>query len=250
MSESTHLDGQTAIITGASAGIGAESATQLAAAGADVVLAARREDRLEKVAANIRSDGGTAMVAPTDVTDEQAVEALVETTIEEFGSVDIVVNNAGVGRGDSVAEMETEAYRQMMDVNVDGVFFLTRAALPHLIENEGNLIYIGSFAGQFPRPSNPVYAATKWWVRGFAKSVMAQVGEEGLAVSIINPSEVRTEFGSEDGQSFKERFEPGSVSEPVEVAEAVCYAAGQDHSTAAEIDLFRRDKFAAFEKKH
>ncbi|APE95472.1 SDR family oxidoreductase [Halodesulfurarchaeum formicicum] len=249
MSESTRLDGETAIVTGANAGIGAESATQLAAAGAEVVLAARREDRLEAVAADIRSAGGTAMVAPTDVTDEQAVAALVETTVEKFGSVDIVVNNAGVGRGDSVAEMETEAYRQMMDVNVDGVFFLTRAALPHLIESEGNLIYIGSFAGQYPRPSNPVYAATKWWVRGFAKSVMAQVGEEGLAVSIINPSEVRTEFGSEDGQPFQERFEPGSVSEPAEVAEAVCYAASQDHSTAAEIDLFRRDKFAAFEKK-
>jgi NADP-dependent 3-hydroxy acid dehydrogenase YdfG len=187
------------------------------------------------------------MVVPTDVTDEAAVQALVETTVSEFGGLDVVVNNAGLGRGESVADLETEAYRQMMDVNVDGVFFLTRAALPHLIESDGNLIFLGSFAGQYPRPFNPVYAATKWWVRGFAKSVMAEAGDQGVAVTVVNPSEVRTEFGSEDGDAFQERFEPGTVSEPEEVAEAICFAASQDQSTVAELDLFRRDKFGTFD---
>lgn len=134
-----------------------------------------------------------------------------------------------------------------MDVNVDGVFFLTRAALPSLIERGGNLVFVGSFAGQYPCPFNPVYAATKWWVRGFAKSVMAEVGDEGVAVSVVNPSEVRTEFGSEDGDPFKERYEPGTVTEPGEIAEAVVFAASRTRTTPAEIDLFRRDKFGAFE---
>lgn len=247
MSHFDHLEGRTAIITGASAGIGATSAEALADAGANVVLAARRETRLDSVAEKIRAAGGTAHVVPTDVTDEAAVDTLVEETTTKFGGIDIVVANAGVGRGDGVSDLETGAYRQMMAVNVDGVFFLTREVLPSLIENEGNLVFVGSFAGQYPRPYNPVYAATKWWVRGFAKSVMADVGEEGVAVSIVNPSEVRTEFGSEDGEPFRERYEPGTVTEPEEIAEAVVFAASRDRSTAAEIDLFRRDKFDTFE---
>jgi len=129
---------------------------------------------------------------------------------------------------------------------VDGVFFTTRAALPHLRESSGNLIFVGSFAGRFPRPFNPVYAATKWWVRGFAHSVEGQVGEDGVAVTVVNPSEVRTEFGSEEGESFEERFEPGTVTEPEEVADAIAFAAGKNGSTVSEIDVYRRDKFSNF----
>ena len=247
MSRQLTLADDTAIVTGASSGIGAATAAELAAAGASVVLAARREKRLESLATEIRQSGGEAAVVPTDVTDEAAIEALVEATIEAFGSVDLVVQNAGVGRGEDVQQLDTTAYREMMAVNVDGVFFLTRAALPHLIDSEGTMVFVGSFAGQYPRPYNPVYAATKWWVRGFAKSVMARVGSEGVGVSIVNPSEVRTEFGSEDGEAYRERFEPGEVSEPEEIAAAVRFAAEQSPSTAAEIDLFRRDKFGTFQ---
>lgn len=246
MPEIADLEDRTAIVTGASSGIGKESAVRLAADGANVVLAARREDRLESVAADIRSDGGTAEAIPTDVTDEDSVAALVEATVEAFGQLDIVVNNAGLARGSSVFDLSTEEYREMMAVNTDGIFFMTRETLPHLVESEGNLVYIGSFAGQYPRPFNPVYAATKWWTRGFAKSVMAEAGPEGVAVSIINPSEVRTEFGSEDGEPFKERFEEGSVTEPEEIADAVAFAASREYSTVGEMDLYRRDKYGFF----
>jgi len=237
------LNDSVALVTGASAGIGEATAHALAREGADVALAARREDRLEAIAGEIESefDVGT-LVVPTDVRDEAAVEAMVEATVDEFGRLDVLVNNAGLGVGGDVEAATTEQYRLMMETNVDGVFFATRAALPHLRETEGNLVVVGSFAGQYPRPGNPIYAATKWWVRGFAHSLEGQVGTEGIGVTVVNPTEVRTEFGNEEGAAFQERFEPGEMTEPAEVADAVAFAAAQDRSTVHEIDLYRRDK--------
>jgi NADP-dependent 3-hydroxy acid dehydrogenase YdfG len=241
----SHLEGKSAIVTGASSGIGSETVRALARDGADVALAARREDRLAEIAEAVEREHGVAtLVVPTDVTDETAVAELVERVVEEFGGLDVLVNNAGLSRGGAVSDLSTEEYRTMMDVNVDGTFFTTRAALPHLEESAGNLVCIGSFAGQYPRPANPVYAATKWWVRGFALSVSAAVGERDVAVSVINPSEVRTEFG--DGETFNERFEEGEVTEPAEIADAVAFAARQENSTVSELDLYRRDKFSGF----
>ncbi|MFB6113038.1 MAG: SDR family oxidoreductase [Halodesulfurarchaeum sp.] len=240
------LSGMTAIVTGASAGVGRETAKALAAEGASVVLVARRANRLEEIAEDIEERGGTAVPFSADVSEEEAVEDLIETTVDEFGSLEILVNNAGIGRGDSVQDLTTEEYRAMMAVNVDGFFFTTRAALPHLIESTGNLIYIGSFAGQYPRSFNPVYAASKWWARGFAKSMMAEAGDEDVAVSLVNPSEIRTEFGGQDGTPFKEQFDEGEVLEPEQVADAVVFAAKQESATVSEMDLYRRDKFDIF----
>lgn len=238
------LEDSATVITGASSGIGEATAHEFASEGAHVALAARSEDRLASIAADLETEyGAETLVVPTDVRDEAAVEALIETVVDEFGGVDVLVNNAGLGLGGDVADLSTEDYRTMMDTNVDGVFFATRAALPHLAESNGNLIFVGSFAGQYPRPGNPVYAATKWWVRGFAHSVEGQVGPDGVGVTVVNPTEVRTEFAGQDGDSFADRFEPGEVSEPEEIADAIGFAAAQDHSTVHEIDVYRRDKF-------
>jgi len=245
MAAEQSLDGQSAIVTGASSGIGEATAHALAEDGANVALAARREERLESIAADLDERVDT-LVAPTNVRDEDAVDALVEETVDAFGGLDLLVNNVGVVAGDSVDDLTTEAYRTMMEVNVDGYFFATRAALPHLRESSGTLVFIGSFAGQYPRPFNPVYAATKWWVRGFAKSVSADVGEDDVAVTTINPAEVRSEFASEIGESFEDRFEKGEVSEPDEIADAVRFAAKQDPSMVSELDLYRRDKLTFF----
>jgi NADP-dependent 3-hydroxy acid dehydrogenase YdfG len=106
---------------------------------------------------------------------------------------------------------------------------------------------MGSFSGQYPRPYNPVYAATKWWTRGFALSLQGAVGDDGIGVTVINPTEVRTEFGSETDDPLNERFEPGEVTEPDEIASAVVFAASQEPpNTVAELDLYRRDKFTHF----
>ena len=245
--EQQALDGRTAIVTGASSGIGAATCSVLAALGANVTLAARSEGTLEEIAGEIEADHDVeTLVSPTDVTEESQVDALVEGTVDTFGGLDVLVNNAGLGRGSDVESLTTEAFRTMQETNVDGVFYATRAAIPHVREREGHLIYVGSFAGQYPRPFNPVYAATKWWVRGFAKSVAAQVGEDDIGVTIVNPSEVRTGFETTDGDTFAERFEAGEVTEPEEVAEAIAFAATREHSTVAELDLFRRDKFSGF----
>mgnify|MGYP006289360795 FL=1 len=238
------IEDNVALVTGASAGIGEATVRALAREGADVALAARRRERLEEIADELESSfDAETLVVPTDVRDETAVKSMVETTVETFGRLDILVNNAGLGVGGDVEETTREEYRLMMETNVDGVFFATQAAVPHLRKTSGNLVFVGSFAGQYPRPTNPMYAATKWWVRGFAHSVEGQIGPDGIGVSVVNPTEVRTEFGSEEGDSLEERFEPEEVTEPEEIANAIVFAASQDRSTVHEIDLYRRDKF-------
>jgi NADP-dependent 3-hydroxy acid dehydrogenase YdfG len=240
--DSDRLSDATIVITGASAGIGAATARRVASAGANVVLAARRENRLDELAAEIEADHGvTALVQPTDVRDSDAVGALIAATAEQFGGVDGIVANAGLARGSDVTEMSDEQYRTMMGVNVDGAFFTAREALPHLVDSDGDLVFVGSFAGQYPRPYNPVYAASKWWVRGFARSLAAQ--ESDVGVTVVNPAEVRTEFGAEDEAPAKERLEPDEASSPEEVADAIAFALKQDGSTVAELDLYRDGKF-------
>lgn len=189
--------------------------------------------------------GVTAEVVPTDVTDADAVEALVTAARERLDGLAIVVANAGVAAGSAIETMSDEEYRRMMGVSTDGVFYLTRAALPALRDSGGHLIYVGSFAGNYPRPYDPVYAATKWWVRGFAKSVSAQVGDGGVGVSIVNPAAVRTEFEVE-GTSMADRDDPGEVVEPTEVADAIAFAAKQSPSMVHELDLYERDKLTGF----
>ncbi len=250
MAHENALHGKTALITGASAGIGREAAHALARDGANVVLTARRTDRLRTIAEDVEADHGVETLAVgADVTDEAEVEALIETAVDSFGRLDVVVNNAGTGteRGVSVEELETEQYRTVMDVNTDGMFFTARAAIPHLRESSGILVFVGSFAGQYPRSGSPVYAATKWWTRGFALSLAAQVGGDDIGITVVNPSEVRTEFGKEfrtESELAENRYEPGEVTEPETIASAIAFAARQEPPDAVtELDLFRRDKF-------
>lgn len=243
----------TAIITGASAGIGWQSARVLAREGINVALLARREERLRKLANEISSEYGVkALPIVTDVSDEQAVEEAINRTLNCFDSIDLVVNNAGTGPQPdlSIEELPIEQYNTVNQVNIDGTFFVTRASLPPLRESSGILIFVGSFAGCYPRPKFPVYSATKWWLRGFALSLAGQVGETGVAISLVNPSEVRTEFGKEfrDSQDLnKERYSVGEISDPGEVAEAIAFAANQKvPNTIMSLDLFRRDKLSHF----
>lgn len=242
------LEGKTALITGASSGIGEATAHVLAADGADIAIAARREDRLEDIAADVRSEtDAEVLVHPTDVTDPEAVSDLVDATVKTFGGVDIAICNAGLAIDSSVSELTDTEYRTMTAVNVDGMFYTARESIPHIESAGGNLVFLGSMSGQYPRPHNPVYAATKWWVRGFAISLQASLGRDDVAVTCINPTEVRTEFGSENDAPSEERFEPETVTEPIEVADAIAFAVRQRPPNAiTELDLYRRDKLSHF----
>jgi NADP-dependent 3-hydroxy acid dehydrogenase YdfG len=227
-----------ALVTGASSGIGAATARELATEGADVALLARREDRLTALAADLRADHGVeALAVPADVSDDAAVAAAVEETVETLGGLDILVNNAGTAGGGSVDETSTEEFRRVLGVNVEGVFFATREALPQL-RGGGRAIFVGSMAGHYPR-GYPVYASTKWWLRGFAHCVAVDEGDEGVAVSLISPWATRTEFGQETPQ--KESHDPGDALEPEHVAEAVAYACRQGEMTVGELTLHPAD---------
>jgi NADP-dependent 3-hydroxy acid dehydrogenase YdfG len=236
------------LVTGASSGIGAATVRRVAADGANVALLARSEDRLETLADEVREEYGVEThVVPADVRESAEVAAAVESTVDALGPPSGVVANAGLARGSDIESMTDEAFLTMQRVNTEGAFYTARESLSALRETAGNIVFIGSFAGKYPRPFNPVYAATKWWVRGFAMSLAAQVGEDDIGVTVVNPSEVRTEFESADGTPFAEVFDEGEVTEPEEVADAVAFALGQEPPTTVnELDVYRRDKFSHF----
>lgn len=240
------LDGKSALVTGASSGIGRETARALAREGCDVSLVARREEKLQDLADEVAEHGIETHIASADIRDENAVDAAVNGTVDAFGGLDVVVANAGAGApGTGIHEMPTEEYQALSETNIDGTFYTTRAALPHLLETDGNLVFMSSIAGQYPRPATPLYAATKWWIRGFGLSVEARYGPEGLGVTIVNPAEVRTDI-EVLGTPLTERFEEGEVVEPEEVAEAVVFAAGTENATMSEVDVYWRGKLGQF----
>ncbi|CCQ36976.1 probable oxidoreductase (short-chain dehydrogenase family) [Natronomonas moolapensis 8.8.11] len=196
MSDTTAaLEGQVALVTGASSGIGRATAAELAAAGASVALAARREGELETLAREIESEGGEALVVPTDVTDEEQLEAMIETTVAEFGSLDVLVNNAGVMLLEAVADADTDNWRQMIEVNLLAVMNATHAALPVMREQgRGHVVNVSSVAGRQAIASASGYNATKFGVNGFTEAFRQEVAEDGIRTTLIEPGIVDTEL--------------------------------------------------------
>ena len=240
------LTGKSVLVTGASSGIGRETVRAFAREGCDVALVSRSEGTLRELANEIADQDVNTHVAPADIRDETAVEAAVEGAADAFGGLDVVVANAGAGApGTAIHEMKTEEDRLLTETNVDGTFFTARAAIPHLLESEGSLVFMSSIAGQYPRPATPLYAATKWWIRGFGLSVEARYGPDGLGVTIVNPAEVRTDI-EVLGTPLTERFEEEEVVEPEEVAEAVVIAARAENATMSEMDVYWRGKLGQF----
>lgn len=232
------LGNRVALVTGASRGIGAATVRALGAAGASVALLARDEERLELVATELDTP---TLVCAADVTDPDACHNAVADTVDRFGALDILVNNAGLGGVEyqHFEDADPAAIANVVDVNLTGAITMTHAALPWIRERQGNVIFVGSSAAMRPRAGAAVYAASKWGLRGFALSLEAHAGADGVAVTSIHTSLVRTDRWAD--------VPAGGAAEPEEIARAVCYAAGQPgHTTVSELTLHRRDILGRF----
>jgi short-subunit dehydrogenase len=191
------LEDKVAIITGASRGIGAEVARQLAGQGAKLGLAARSADDLKRIANQCSERGGQAVAIPTDVTDESACEALIAQTVDAFGGLDILVNNAGMtmrARLDDIEDLSI--FERIMQVNYLGTVYCTHRALPHLKESNGLIMGISSLTGKTGVPTRSAYAASKHAMQGFLDSIRVELDEAGVDVSVISPGFVDTDIRS------------------------------------------------------
>ena len=185
------LKGQIALITGASRGIGRAIARRLAAADADVVLLARSEDALREFAMEIKTAGREAMAIPTDLREESQVRRAVDKALSYFGRVDLLINNAGLWHYAAVHELPVAQWDEMFDVNVRGVFLTTKYLLPAMLERRrGHIVNVVSVSGLIGEPEAAGYNATKWAVRGFSQSLVKEVRDKGIRVTVINPGAV------------------------------------------------------------
>lgn len=237
------LAGKAAIVTGASSGIGEAAARALARAGAAVALAARRRERLETLAAEIRDAQGTALAISTDVTDREQVEALVDASLDAFGSIDILVNNAGIMPLAPLAECRVEEWERMVDVNIKGVLYGLAAVLPTMRrQGSGHVVNVGSVAGRRPFPGGTVYSATKFAVRAISAGIHKELSAtEGIRVTNIEPGVVDTELPGgihhrETRDGFHERWEGKRMLSSEDVADAILFAvAAPDRVNVNEI---------------
>ncbi|HSQ00352.1 MAG TPA: SDR family oxidoreductase [Candidatus Dormibacteraeota bacterium] len=191
--------GLNAVVTGASSGIGETLARRLATAGARVALVARRAERLEALAAQITAAGGQALVVPCDVADRGASEAAARLVLERFGSVELLVNNAGYGHHRRFLDWDVDDIERMMQVNYFGAVYWTKALLPQMVARErGWLVFVASVAGKLGVPEESAYAASKFAMVGLAEALSYEVEDAGVHVLTVCPGTIRTEFFDEE----------------------------------------------------
>lgn len=221
------LDGKVAIITGASAGIGQASAKALATAGANLVLTARRQDRLKELAADIEKLGSKAVFVAGDAREETTARETVELAQKTFGRIDILLNNAGVGNYKNLVDTSAEDYDVMMDSNVRSSFLFTRHVVPVMIkQKQGLILFLSSMAGIYGFGGEAVYCATKFAQVGLAQGLDKELRPHGIKVGAICPGGVKTEFALGKGRTEKSVAESGML-EAEDVAQAVLFACTQ-----------------------
>jgi NADP-dependent 3-hydroxy acid dehydrogenase YdfG len=231
----TSLDGTVALITGASSGIGEATARALAAQGAKVALAARRLERLERLASQIGGGGHTALAIRSDITRQEQAIATVERTVDELGRLDILVNNAGQMLLGPIEDAPTEEWDRMIDLNLKGLINTTHAALPHLLaaaedspRDCADVINISSVAGRVARSGSGVYNLTKHGVGAFSESFRQEFASRRVRSTLIEPGAVATELTDHIRERVREevrkRFVDIKTLEAEDIADAIAYA--------------------------
>lgn len=222
-----------AVVTGASSGIGEATALMLAKAGAKVTIAARREEKLNSLKEKIEKEGGSALVVPTDVTDKKAVENMIRKTKDQFGSVDILINNAGIMPLSFMKNLKTDEWEKMVDVNIKGVLNSIGATLPIMREQKsGHIINISSVAGRRVMPGSAVYSATKFAVRALSEGMRMELSAtDNIKVTSIEPGAVETELPNtitddEIMESFQ-KIKELTMLQSEDIAKSIVYAIEQ-----------------------
>ncbi|MWG34592.1 SDR family oxidoreductase [Halomarina oriensis] len=243
----TDLTDRVAIVTGASSGIGEATARVLADEGASVVLAARREDDLRTLADDIEDEGGDALVVPTDVAEEEQVRSLVDTAVEEFGRLDVLLNNAGVMLNEPFQASDTDHFEQMVEVNLLGLMKATRFAVPKMQETgdgRGHVVQLSSVAGRHAYPSHAAYNGTKFGVNGFTESVRKDLCGDGIRTTLVEPGAVDTELqqhipDEDEREGAKEMVASMDALAPDDIAAGIVYAVTQPANVSVNELLIR-----------
>ncbi|GAB3914195.1 SDR family NAD(P)-dependent oxidoreductase [Kibdelosporangium lantanae] len=238
------LQGKVALVTGASSGIGEATAEALAAEGATVAIAARRTDRLAALADRLTSRGTKVLAIELDVTDENACQAAVAQTVDQFGALDVLINNAGLMLLGRIEGADTTDWTRMINTNVLGLMFMTHAALPHLLASRGTVVNISSVAGRTAWLGSGVYNASKWAVGAFTESLRQEVTERGVRAVLIEPGMVATELRNHiTDQDAKANVERRAAEmrqlQATDIARAVVYAVTQPEHVAINEILVR-----------
>jgi NADP-dependent 3-hydroxy acid dehydrogenase YdfG len=242
------LDRTVALVTGASSGIGAATATALAARGAAVALAARRRDRLDMLAAQIRDQGGTALVLESDITNEPQATEAVERTVAELGRLDTLINNAGVMLLGPAVDAPLSEWQRMVEINVLGLLYCAHAALPHLISaakdsprEVADMVNISSVAGRVARNGSGVYNLTKHGVGAFSESLRQELTKRYVRVSLVEPGATATELAEHNRLEVLEglRGQFGQRMQAEDIADAIAYIVTRPRHVAVNEMLIR-----------
>ena len=197
-----NIKGKVVVITGASSGLGAATARLLSAEGANVMLGARRVDRIQSLADELNAKGGKAIAIATDVTDHDQVKNLVDAAVQKYGRIDVMINNAGLMPHSPLERLKIDDWNRTIDVNIKGVLYGIAAALPYMKQQKaGHIINVSSVAGHKVTPNGAVYCATKHAVRALSEGLRGEVKPYNIRTTIISPGAVATEL-------------PDSITEP------------------------------------